>query len=177
VRRASFIAYVSGLLATGIALLTGCAKRESSNSMSNMMQSMIGSGGMMNVSQSDMQIYMDMFEHHREIRRTVQQLPNGIRTVTESDNPRIAALLHRHVPDMYSHVASGQEVHCMSNSLPTMFRNASRYKRHLQLTAKGVAIVETSTDYTVLTAIRRHADEVTGFVVDGMPAMMRRMMH
>jgi hypothetical protein len=174
-RRKPFIAYISALLATGTSILPGCAKRQNSNSMSDMMRSMMG-GSMMNVSQSDMQIYMDMFDHHREIRRTVEQLPNGIRAVTESDNPRIAALLHRHVPDMYRHVAIGREVHCTSNSLPTMFRNASGYERHLRLTAKGVVATETSSDPTVLAAIRRHADEVTGFVREGMSAMMRQMM-
>ena len=77
---------------------------------------------------------------------------------------------------MYLYVANGQEVKCVSNSLPTMFRNASSYQRHLQLTAKGVVATETSTDPTVLAAIRRDAYEVTGFVREGMSAMMRQMM-
>ena len=77
---------------------------------------------------------------------------------------------------MYRHVAEGNEVRCMSDSLPTMFRNASRYNRHLALTKAGVAVTETSEDPVALAAIRRHALEVTGFVRDGMPAMMHGMM-
>ena len=77
---------------------------------------------------------------------------------------------------MYRHVAEGNEVRCMSDSLPTMFRNASRYNRHLELTKAGVAVTETSEGPVVLAAIRRHALEVTGFVRDGMPAMMHGMM-
>jgi hypothetical protein len=57
-----------------------------------------------------------------------------------------------------------------------MFRRASQYKRHLELTKSGVAVTETSEHPAVLAAIRRHADEVTGFVREGMPAMMRGMM-
>lgn len=120
---------------------------------------------------------MEMFDHHAEIHRLVEKLHNAIRTTTESDNPRIAALLHEHVPSMYAHVNVGEEVRCMSNSLPTMFRNASKYLRTLELTRTGVVVTETSDDPVVLAAIRRHADEVSGFVKEGMPAMMRGMMH
>jgi len=131
---------------------------------------------MESADEADMQVYMEMFQHHRKIRRSVHALKNGVRTVTESSNPRIADLLQTHVAKMYQHVAQGQEVRCMSDSLPTMFRYASRYRRQLQLTPHGVAIEETSDDPEVLSAIRRHADEVTGFVREGMPAMMQGMM-
>ena len=134
--------------------------------MGGMMSSMMGSGQMqrpMNDMMSsrrgktemaqmmgsadteDMQVYMEMFQHHSEIRRSVEQLKNGVRTVTESSNPRIAAFLQSHVAKMYQHVAQVQEVRCMSDSLPTMFRNSSRYRRRLMATPHGVAIEETRT--------------------------------
>ena len=137
---------------------------------------MMSGGRMMNVSGHDMSVYMEMFDHHTEIRRHVEQLSNGIRTITESDNPRLAALLHEHVPDMWTHVDGGDEVRCMSNSLPTMFRNPSKYQRRLEITKTGVVVTETSDDPEVLGALHRHAEEVSGFVQDGMPAMMRGMM-
>jgi hypothetical protein len=174
VRREPFMASLLGLLSAGAWLPAG-RKRAQAAQTDDMMNSMTG-GSMMNVSRADMQIYVEMFDHHREIRRTVEHLPNGIRAVTESDNQRIAALLKQHVPDMYGHLSGGQEVRCMSNSLPTMFRNASHYQRHVRLTARGVEVVETSGNPEVVAAIRRHAEEVTGFVRDGMPAMMRSMM-
>jgi len=140
-----------------------------------MMNGMAG-GGMMNVSGHDVSVYMEMFDRHAEIRRRVEHFSGGIRTTTESDNPRLTALLHEHVPSMWAHVNQGTEVRCMSNSLPTMFRNASKYRRQLQLTNKGVVVTETTDDPQVLAALRDHADEVSGFVKDGMPAMMRGMM-
>jgi hypothetical protein len=178
-RRPSFIASVA-------AVLGGCTHRARLSSSSEtpnrgmmqggMMHGMMGSGGMMNVSDRDMSIYMEMFNRHTEIRRHVEQLPNGIRTVTESEDAHIVALLQEHVPGMWAHVNAGEEVRCMSNSLPTMFRNAKKYRRDLTVTPKGVAVTETSDDPVVLAAIRRHAEEVTGFVTEGMPAMMRGMM-
>ena len=76
---------------------------------------------------------------------------------------------------MYTHLDQGAKVSCMSSSLPTLFRNSRHYPRSLTNTAKGVAVVETSDDPRICDAIRSHAAEVTGFVDDGMPAMMAGM--
>ena len=77
---------------------------------------------------------------------------------------------------MYGHVNQQAEVTCMSGSLPALFRNAQRYRRQFSLTPTGVAVMETSDDPQLTAAIRAHAQEVSGFVRDGMPAMMRGMM-
>src|SRR6266542_499159 len=49
------------------------------------------------------------------------------------------------------------------------YRNSSGYRRELTLTAKGVVVTETSGDPRLTKAIRQHAEEVSGFVRDGMP--------
>ncbi len=125
---------------------------------------------------ADMNTYMDLFSRHAELRRTVQLIPGGVRTVTEADDPDLAAQLQAHVASMYTHLNVGAEVSCMSSSLPTLFRNSRRYRRSLTNTAQGVAVEETSDDPRITAAIRSHATEVTGFVEDGMPAMMAGMM-
>jgi hypothetical protein len=133
-------------------------------------------GGMMGAGPADMSLYMDMFNRHTEINRTVEEIPGGVRTTTQSAAPDLAAQLHAHVSSMYSHVDRGIEVMCMSQSLPTLFRNAAGYRRQLTLTPTGVIAEETSDDPAIAEAIRAHSREVTGFVRDGMPAMMRGMM-
>jgi hypothetical protein len=132
--------------------------------------------GMMGVSSADMSIYMDMFNRHNEISRVVEEIPGGVRTTTQSNSPELAAQLKAHVSSMYSHVGQGTEVMCMSSSLPTLFRNASGYRRRLIFTPTGVIAEETAEDPPLTQAIRAHAREVSGFVRDGMPAMMRDMM-
>ena len=77
---------------------------------------------------------------------------------------------------MYSHLDQGAEVMCMSGSLPTLFRHANGYRRQLTFTPTGVIAEETADDPALTQAIRAHAQEVTGFVLDGMPPMMRGMM-
>jgi hypothetical protein len=119
---------------------------------------------------------MDMFNRHTEITRTVEEIPGGVRTTTQSNAPDLAAQLHAHVSSMYAHVDQGSEVMCMSQSLPTLFRNTGGYRRQLTLTPTGVIAEETSDDPALTDAIRAHASEVTGFVRDGMPATMQGMM-
>jgi hypothetical protein len=132
--------------------------------------------GMGGVSDMDMSRYMNMFMRHGELRRSVEDIPGGVRTTTESDSADLVAELQAHVSSMYSHLDQGAEVTCMSQSLPTLFRRAPVYQRQITFTPKGVVAVETAIDPDLTRAIRAHAREVTGFVVEGMPAMMREMM-
>lgn len=133
-------------------------------------------GGMMGASPADMSLYVDMFNRHNEITRTVEDIPGGVRTTTQANAADLTAKLHAHVSSMYSHLNQGSEVMCMSQSLPTLFRNAGSYRRQLTLTPTGVITEETSDDPILTDAIRAHAREVTGFVRDGMPPMMQDMM-
>jgi hypothetical protein len=136
----------------------------------------MGSGMMGNTSPADMNVYMDMFNRHSEIHRVVEQIPGGVRTTTQSDAPDLTAQLHTHVSTMYSHLQQGAEMTCMSRTLPTLFRNANNYRRQLTITPTGVTVEETSDDPKLTEVIRAHAREITGFVEEGMQAMMRQMM-
>ncbi len=164
-----------GLLGLGLAggyLLRGALRFGSYSNSDGMM-----SGGMMgNATSADMNTYMDLFNRHTEIHRTVEEILGGVRTTTYSDVPELVAQLQTHVSSMYDHLNQGSEITCMSSSLPTLFRTSNGYRRELKLTGKGVVVTETSSDSQLTKAIRAHAQEVSGFVRDGMPAMMRGMM-
>ncbi len=133
-------------------------------------------GGFMGASSMDMSRYMDMFSRHSQISRVVDEIPGGVRTTTQSNSPDLAAQLQAHVSSMYARLDQGTEVMCMSQSLPTLFRRAGGYRRQLTLTPTGVIAEETADDPALVEAIRAHAREVTGFVNEGMPAMMQQMM-
>jgi hypothetical protein len=136
-----------------------------------------GMMGMMgNVGPADMSLYMDMFNRHSEISRVVEEIPGGVRTTTQSNSPDLAAQLKTHVASMYSHLDQNAEVTCMSQTLPTLFRNTNGYRRQLTFTATGVIAEETADDPALTETIRAHAREVTGFVNEGMRAMMQGMM-
>jgi len=168
-----------GLMAAGGALLglgaaSGLFLRGALRSLSD--DGMMGTGMMGSATQADMSSYMKLFDRHTELNRTVEAIDGGVHTTTESDAPDLIVLLQTHVSSMYTHLNQHAEVTCMSSSLPTLFHNSTSYRRELTLTSKGVVAIETSSDPRITTAIRAHAKEVSGFVRDGMPAMMRGMM-
>jgi len=168
-----------GLLAGGGALLGlgisgGYLLRDALKSIRS--GGMMGTGMMGSATRPDMNTYMNLFDRHTEIRRTVEVIDGGVRTTTESDAPDLVAQLQAHVSSMYTHLNQRAEVTCMSSSLPTLFRNSAGYRRDLTLTAKCVVVTEISSDPQLVNAIRAQAQEVSGFVRDGMPAMMRGMM-
>lgn len=112
-------------------------------------RSMGGMGGMMDGDMGDMmgpmRLGMELFRRHTEIHRKVTVLPNGIRAVTESDNPDVAALIQAHVGDMYARIDQDRPfAYPMSRTVPMLFQNVGRYRRHLETTPKGVAVIETA---------------------------------
>ena len=84
-----------------------------------------GGGWRMGGNREDMQIVHQLFANHNLIRCTVEEIPGGIRTVTESDNPQVAALLQQHVGSMHQRLDQGQCFAMMSRTLPIMFQNAN----------------------------------------------------
>lgn len=165
---------VAGFGLAGLAILrvaeAGVLRMRSRAVTDSMMD--MDSAGIMGGSDPDMRTVMNLFANHRAIRRRVEELPNGIRTTTESDDPRVAALLQAHVASMYKRVDEHRTFSMVGRTLPAMFRNARRYHREAHYVPKGVVAVETSTDPKMVEVIRAHAREVDGFVRDGMSAMM-----
>ena len=173
-RRAAIGLMAAGAGLLGLGVAGGYLLRDALKSLGG--GGMMGSGMMGGATQADISSYMKLFDRHTELKRTVETIDGGVRTTTESDAPDLIALLQVHVSSMYTHLNQHAEITCMSSSLPTLFSNSTSYRRELTLTAKGVVVKETSSDPRIASAIREHAQEVTGFVRDGMPAMMRGMM-
>lgn len=132
--------------------------------------------GRMGGNKEDMQIVHRLFANHDQIRRTVEEIPGGVRTLTESDNPQITALIQAHVQSMHQRVDEGRWFAMMSRTLPTMFRNADRYQRQNKNTSKGISVTKTSDDPDLVAVLREHSREVSGFVEGGMPCMGGGMM-
>ena len=119
----------------------------------------------------------ELFVNHDRITRTVTNLPNGIRTVTESTEPRIAQLLKDHVTSMGRRVESGNPgLPIESQALRSIYRNYDKIHTTFEPTATGIVVTQTSIDRATVAALQQHASEVTDFVKEGMAAMHRAMM-
>jgi hypothetical protein len=155
-------------------------------SSGSMMQGMMGQGmshmDMSNMMSHEnmmgpMRLGMELFERHAEITRATDYLDNGIVDTTVSANPATAKLIQTHVIEMYNRLADNRPFpYPMSNSVPAMFANSTKYQRSYKLLPTGIQVTELSDDPDMVKVIYAHARELDRFAKDGMPAMMRGMM-
>lgn len=127
-------------------------------------------------SLADMALVDELLASHTAIRRTVTKLPDGIKTVTESDDPKVAQAIKAHVASMSGRLQDGREFNIFSTTLPVIFDNADKIKSVIEMTGKGAVVTRTSPDAKVASALQAHAGEVTELVQEGMAAFHRGMM-
>lgn len=114
-----------------------------------------------------------LFAHRDEIRRTVVQIPGGVRTTTEADDPAVAAQLQEHVRAMYARLKDGRPISARDPLFAALFKNADKIDVKIEPTPHGLTVTETSKDANVTKLIRRHADVVGLFIANGMHEMMQ----
>jgi len=119
-----------------------------------------------------------LLANHDRIKRTVTNLPDGIRTVTESDDPQIAALIKTHVAEMGERVKAGDDpgLPIESPALHSIFLDKDKINTTYETTAKGIVVIQTSSDPKTVAALQKHASEVTDLVEGGMAAVHTAMM-
>lgn len=115
---------------------------------------------------------------HDRIKRTVTNLPDGIRTVTESDDPKTAQLIKTHVAEMGQRVKNGDDpgLPIESPALRSIFQNKDKIQTAYETTANGIVVTQTSTDPKTVALLQEHAAEVTDLVKGGMAALHTAMM-
>ena len=124
-------------------------------------------------SATDMGLVMDLVHNNTKIRRTVTHLPDGIKTVTESDDPKVAQVIKAHVASMSGRLNDGKEFNIFSTTLPVIFDNSKSIKSVVEMTDKGAIVTRTSADAKVVAALQAHAGEVTELVQEGPTAFHR----
>ncbi|MEX2177223.1 MAG: hypothetical protein WD801_00840 [Gemmatimonadaceae bacterium] len=137
--------------------------------------------GMMNMShdsatRAQMVVIHELVVNHDRIKRTVTNLTNGIRAVTETDDPRLRQLIQQHVTDMDRRVKRGDDpgLPVETPAMHTIFRNHDKIRTTTKATAKGIVVEQTSSDSTVVAALQQHAAEVSNLVQGGMTALQER---
>ena len=133
------------------------------------------SGGMQHDDESfaDMRLVHDLLVNHDLIKRTVTNLPDGIRTVTESEDLQVAQAIKAHVVSMEQRLKDGRAFNMFSPTLPVLFEKKASIKTIVETTQTGSIVTQTSGDATVVAALQAHAVEVSELARDGMVAMMR----
>jgi YHS domain-containing protein/acylphosphatase len=122
----------------------------------------------------DMQTIHALFADNQKIKRTVKNVENGVEALTESDDPKVKAMIIEHTWAMKERLAKKQPIRQWDPLFAALFEHADKIKLEVKNTAKGVKITETSTDPYVVKLIQSHAQGVSEFVAEGMASMHKR---
>lgn len=117
--------------------------------------------------QADRSVFQYLLANHEKIRRQITNLENGVETLTESDDPEIAAKIREHADAMHKRVKTDRGIHMRDPLFAEIFRNTDRIEMAVGKTAKGVKVIETSDDPYVAKLIQAHAQVVSKFVANG----------
>lgn len=118
----------------------------------------------------DQAVFHELLDRHEAIRREVEELPNGIRARTESDDAQIAGLIRGHVKEMHRRLKEGFSLRHWDPAFAEIFAQKDKVRMEVTETEKGVVIEETSNDPNVVKLIQTHGVVVTGFVNSGRKA-------
>lgn len=123
--------------------------------------------------QADMQLIQSLFEHRARITRKVTLRPDGIESVTESDDPAVARIIQDHIVSMSARVTEARPIHQRDPLFREVFNHAKLIAMEHERTAKGVRVVETSADPYVVKLIQAHAEVVSAFLANGHAEAMK----
>ncbi len=115
----------------------------------------------------DKETFHFLLQNRHLITRKVTNLTNGVETVTESDQPQVAARIQEHVASMYKRVEEGRPIHLRDPLFAEVFRQADKITMKIKKTKKGVRVRETSTNPHVVRVIQAHAQVVSQFLQKG----------
>jgi ferritin len=119
-----------------------------------------------------------IFKTHKEIKRSVVKLKNGIKTITESNNIKLREAIIDHVSMMVTRLEEGkkQKVLIQTTILDKLFDYYDQIDTDLEITDKGIIVIQTSANKKVVQLLQKHADEVSDMSKRGMVAVHERMM-
>jgi len=123
--------------------------------------------------ENDMAMFHFLLDRGDVIDRTVKELPDGVETVTESDDPEVAATIREHVRSMYARLEEDRPIHRRDPLFAEVFRHADAIEMTIEETEKGLLVRETSSDPYVAKLIKSHAQVVSAFIDNGRSEMRK----
>ncbi len=115
----------------------------------------------------DHQDFFYLIEHRDSIHRTVKNLPNGVETLTESDDADVASMIQTHVEAMYDRMEHANPIRMRDPIFREVFANAKKIKLEIEHTDQGVLVKETSEDAYAVKLVQEHAKVVSLWIQNG----------
>lgn len=122
---------------------------------------------------TDHDVFFFLLDNRKAIRRKVTNLADGIETLTESDDPDVAAKIQEHVAAMYERVENQRPIHMRDPLFREIFANATKIRMEMQETEHGILVKETSDDPYVARLLHEHGKVVSLFLKNGRAELPR----
>lgn len=118
-----------------------------------------------------------LFRNFETVTRAVENLPNGIRTVTRSSDPEVMDALVSHVVGMIDRVErlDDPRILIQSPTLHIFFQRGGAISSDIAVTEDGIVVLQTTDDPEMVAALHKHAAEVTAMADRGMQAVHEMM--
>lgn len=127
--------------------------------------------GMGRGNAQDMRVIHQLLGDHKKVTRKVTKLKEGVETLTESTDAKVAATIQAHALAMQKRIQEGHPIRQWDPLFAELFANHDKIKMTVTKTKAGVKVRETSSDPYTVVLIQWHAEGVNGFVKEGMAGM------
>ena len=180
-KRTGEITYACGMnMITGVIEVASTGDGPSEGSHGGMAGGMMGGdgqgmmGGMMGGSMQEMAATHGLLSQHDKIQRSVKDLPDGVETVTTSEDPELTKLIREHVWQMKARIEKGEPIRQMDPLFREIFANHEHIHMKIDDVPGGVRVTETADEPRVVPLVRQHARRaVSEFVAGGMHRAMQ----
>lgn len=130
-----------------------------------------------NTTQEEFEELRALFQNHKDLTRSVELLPNGIKTITETENEELRGFLVMHAAGMITRVEEGRDpqIPIQSPTLMPLFHHGNEIESIVETTENGVMVIQTSNNPMMVKFLQKHALEVSDLAERGMEAVHEQM--
>lgn len=122
---------------------------------------------------ADQALFSKLLEHHKELNRETEKLPNGIMSRTTSENPELVKVLIEHVEGMERRFAKGRAIRSWDPLFAALFEHRDEIQMSYQPIENGIEAKLTAEDPKIVELIYAHDATLHGFVNEGFEAGKR----
>ncbi|MBL9181490.1 MAG: hypothetical protein JNN17_05075 [Verrucomicrobiaceae bacterium] len=108
-----------------------------------------------------------LFDNHAKIHRELKLTATGYTATTESDDPKVAAALQKHVKQMEERLGSGLSVRRWDPAFAEYCDHYAEMDHRFTPTAKGVRMTVTGRNAAAVKIAQNHAKVVSAFAEQG----------
>ena len=119
---------------------------------------------------AEMQNAHFLVTNHDRLERSVEDIPDGVRTETTTEDPELLEPLRQHVREMSALLEGGGHIRKWDPLFAEIFEHGESIRIEFEDLEKGIRVTETSEDEEVVKLIRAHARKIDQFVAAGQEA-------